>query len=168
MNLKYFLLLLCLAVFSQNDLTGQDLNFPDLDASPMDAANYPRNAAFRNYLSDEDPNRDLKIKVLYCRPNKKDRAIFGGLVPYGKEWRLGANEATEVTFYQAVEIGGTYVPAGTYTMFADVYPSQWIIKLSEERFIAGNENRDQSKDIAAASASVTSVPKSREEFTQKH
>ena len=48
--------------------------------------------------------------------NKKERVIFGELVPYGQDWRLGANEATEVTFYQAVEIGGTYLGAGTYTV----------------------------------------------------
>jgi hypothetical protein len=149
----------------KTDVSAQELNFPGLDASPMDAASYPAGAAYRNYLSDEDPDRDLKIRVLYCRPNKKDRVIFGGLVPYGQDWRLGANEATEVTFLQAVEIGGVTVPAGTYTIFAEIYPNNWIVKLSTERFIAGSDNRDLSQDITAVSIPTTTVPKVREAFT---
>jgi len=92
-------------------------------------------------LSDDDPDRSLKIKVLYCRPNKKDRDVFGTLEPWGKDWRLGANEATEVTFYQPVEIGGTHINAGTYTMFAQIFPSNWVLKISSERFIAGVYDR---------------------------
>lgn len=159
------LFIFCVFLLVNFDLTAQELEFPDMDASPMDAAHYPRRAAFKNYLSEDDPDRSLKIKVLYCRPNKKGRAIFGGLVPYGKEWRLGANEATELALYQAVEIGGVYITPGIYTLFADVYPNQWIIKVSEERFIAGNENRDISKDIVAVSIPTEMVPDVREEFT---
>ncbi len=144
-------------------LTAQDLEFPDLDASPMDAANFPRSAAFNNYL-DEDQQKDLKIKVLYCRPKKKDRVIFGGLVPYGEDWRLGANEATEVRFYSPVEIGGTFVPAGTYTMFAEVHPNHWIIKISKQRHIGGSANRDASQDIVRAVAHVTHTATTRESF----
>jgi hypothetical protein len=165
MSLKHLFSLLCFGLFLCSDLSAQELKFPDLDASPMDAAHYPRRAAFKNYLSETDPDRNLKIKVLYCRPNKKGRTIFGDLVPYGKEWRLGANEATEVTFYSPVEIGGAYIPAGTYTMSADVYPNQWVVKISSERFIGGNSNRDITKDLVAVSIPTTAVPKVREAFT---
>lgn len=165
MNVKQSILLLCLAIFFVADLAAQDLKFPDLDPSPMDAAHYPRRAAFKNYLSEDDPDRTQKIKVLYCRPNKKGRVIFGDLVPYGTTWRLGANEATEVTFMQAVEIGGNYVSAGTYTMNADIFQNQWIIRLSTQRNIAGTAKLDPSKIVATGTATVSSVPKSREEFT---
>ncbi|MEM1121637.1 MAG: DUF2911 domain-containing protein [Bacteroidota bacterium] len=165
MNLKQSLLLLCLAIFSVAELAAQDLKFPALDPSPMDVAHYPRRAAYKNYLAADDPDRTRKIKVLYCRPNRKGRDIFGGLVPYGQTWRTGANEATEVTFYQAVEIGGNYVGAGTYTLNADIFQNQWIVRLSTQRNIAGTSKLDPSKIIATGTAAVSSVPKSREEFT---
>jgi hypothetical protein len=144
----------------------QDLKFPSMNASPMDAVHYPRQSAYLNYM-DEDMRAELqpKIKVLYSRPQKKGREIFGGLVPFGKEWRLGANEATEVRFYQSVEIGGKMVPAGTYTMFADVHPNHWTIKVSKERFIAGNENRDMTQDVAHVDIPVSNVADIAEAFT---
>jgi hypothetical protein len=168
MKLKYLILIISLAFLGMPNANAQDakeLKFSEMDKSPMDAAHYPRRAAFQNYLDDNDPDRGLKIKVLYCRPMKKGRAVFGTLEPWGKDWRLGANEATEVTFYQAVEIGGTHLEAGTYTMFAQIYPSNWVLKLSSERFIAGVSNRDITKDVVAVNIPTTQVPNVREEFT---
>ena len=165
MSFKKSLILFCLAIFMVTDISAQDLKFPELDKSPMDAVHYPRRAAFKNYLSENDPDRTQKIKVLYCRPNKNGRAIFGGLVPYGQTWRLGANEATEVTFMTPVEIGGTFISSGTYMMNADIYQNQWIIRISEERFVAGTSNLDASKIIASATAAVSATSKTREEFT---
>ncbi|MEM1326624.1 MAG: DUF2911 domain-containing protein [Bacteroidota bacterium] len=157
---------LTLLVFfvSVSFVMAQDIEFPSMDASPLDAANYPRTAAFNNYMSEED-KKDLKIKVLYSRPKKKGRDIFGGLESYGEEWRLGANEATEVLFNQPVEIGGVALPAGYYTMFAELYPNNWIIKLSTERFIAGTRNRDKSKDVVSVNVPVERVADVRESFT---
>lgn len=159
------LLLFCLAFFGGLSLSAQDVKFGDLDKSPMDAAHYPRRAAFKNYLSDDDPDLRQRIKVLYSRPNKNDRDVFGSLEPFGQDWRLGANEATEVTFYQAVEIGNTTIPAGTYTMFAQIYPEQWIIKISTERFIGGSANRDVSKDVVAVPVKTMTTGNAREGFT---
>ncbi len=144
--------------------TAQELKFPELDKSPMDAVHYPREAAFRNYM-DAEERLDPKVKVLYCRPSKQGRPIFGSLVPYGKDWRLGANEATEITFYEPVDINGTVLNRGTYTMFAEVHPDFWVIKISTQRFIAGSDNRDITKDIAAVSIPTTHVPAERELFT---
>lgn len=165
MKLRNLFLLCCITLISLTDVNAQNLKFSKLDASPMDAAHYPRRAAFQNYLGEDDPDRTQKIKVLYCRPNKKGRDVFGTLEPFGKDWRLGANEATEVTFFSPVEIGGEYIAAGTYTMFAQLYSSNWIIKISSERFIGGAENRDITKDVVAVSVPTTTVPKEREEFT---
>ena len=165
MNLKSLLLVMCAFLIGLTDLAAQELKFPDLDKSPMDAAHYPRRAAFKNYLNEDDPDRTQKIKVLYCRPYKKDRVIFGELVPWGEDWRLGANEATEVTFYQPVEINGTFINRGTYTMFAQCYPDHWILKISSERFIAGTSNRDIKQDIVAVSIPTETVPNVRENFT---
>ena len=158
-------LIVCLFAGMFTVLNAQELKFGGLDKSPMDAAHYPRRAAFLNYLDEDDADRTQQIKVLYCRPMKNDRVIFGELVPYGQDWRLGANEATEVTFFQPVEIGGTYIPAGTYTMFAQVYADYWVIKVSTERFIGGSANRDVTQDIVAVPVSTSTVPNVRESFT---
>ncbi len=159
------LLFFCLAFFGGISLNAQTVEFGGMDKSPMDAAHYPRRAAFKNYLSADDPDTRQIIKVLYSRPNKNDRDVFGTLEPFGQDWRLGANEATEVTFFQAVEIGNTTIPAGTYTMFAQLYPEQWIIKISEERFLAGAGNRDVSKDLVAVPVTTHSTGNAREAFT---
>lgn len=164
MNLKKCLLFFGLSLIFSAMTFAQDIEFRSMDASPMDAASYPRTAAFNNYMPD-DQKKSLQIKVLYSRPKKKGRVIFGELVPYGKEWRLGANEATEVTFYQPVEIGGKYISQGTYTMFAEVYPNQWILKISTERYIAGTSNRDIEKDIVAVTLPTINLPDSRESLT---
>lgn len=163
---KYsFALLALLLVISFATSSAQEVKFGNLDKSPMDAAHYPTAAAYQNYLSDDDPRRTQKIKVLYSRPQQKGRTLFGDLVNYGEDYRLGANEATEVTFYQNVEIGGTMVPRGTYTIFATPYPNQWVIKISAERFIGGAANRDISKDVVAVSVPVETVSTHREYFT---
>ncbi len=66
---------------------------------------------------------DDEVTIVYGRPYTKDpktgekRTIWGGLVPYGKVWRLGADEATLFTTKESVEIGGTSIPAGTYSLY---------------------------------------------------
>ena len=65
---------------------------------------------------------DMNVKVVYCRPYKKGRLIFGeesadALLPYGKYWRLGANEATEITFSKDINFAGKPISAGRYRMY---------------------------------------------------
>jgi hypothetical protein len=57
------------------------------------------------------------IKIAYSQPSMRGRKIWGGLVPFGQVWRTGANEATRITLAKAMVIGGTNVPAGTYTLW---------------------------------------------------
>jgi len=156
-----FLFLLMTGISS---LTAQKLEFAPVDVSPMDMAHYPRTSAFNNYM-DEDQKQDPKIKVLYCRPNKKEREVFGALVPYGKLWRLGANEGTEVTFLQPVEIGGKFVNAGRYTMNATIHPDHWVVHFSTELGVAGTANLNADKIVASAKAKVKNMSGSREAFT---
>jgi hypothetical protein len=58
-----------------------------------------------------------KIAIEYGRPLAKGRAIYGGLVPFGKVWRTGADEATTLTTDKALVFGTLSVPPGTYTLF---------------------------------------------------
>ena len=160
-----YLFLLALTLASCH-LSAQTVEFPALDKSPMDKAHYPRRSAYLNYLGEDDPDRSRKITVLYSRPLLKGRKLIGDLIPLNEDYRLGANEATEVTFYAPVEIGLVTVAPGTYTMFAEpLSADKWRFKLSEERFIGGSANRDTSKDLLATDIDVITVPKERESFT---
>jgi len=140
----------------------QESKWPKVDVSVLDAEYYPANAAWRNYLGPEDRNIKPQLKVVYSRPLKKDREIFGTLVPYGKEWRLGANEASEITFYQSVGIGGETINPGTYTMSAIVNQNDWIINFSSQRGIWGAESRDTSKTVASFKVNTTTERESAE------
>lgn len=165
MKSNFSTLLSIFLIFATISLTAQDIQFPDLDVSPLDAAHYPRRAAFQNYLDADDPDRTQIMKVVYSRPYKKDRNIFGELLKFGELWRLGANEATEVTFYQPVEIAGKYVSSGTYTMLAELHQDHWIWKLSKERFVAGTSNLDASQHIISTKIATSKVDDVREQFT---
>jgi len=57
------------------------------------------------------------VTIDYSRPSAKGRTIFGGIVPYGKVWRTGANEATTLKTEGDITINGSRIPAGTYTLF---------------------------------------------------
>ena len=69
------------------------------------------------------------ITIEYSRPGKKDREIFGGLVPYDKMWRTGANAATKVIFSEALKINGTKVEKGEYALFTKPGKTSWEIML---------------------------------------
>ena len=66
-----------------------------------------------------------RVTIIYGRPYSKDpksgviRKIWGTLVPYGKVWRTGSDEATTLISQQAIDLGGTTIPAGTYTLFTE-------------------------------------------------
>lgn len=71
-----------------------------------------------------------QITVDYGRPSVRGRKIFGELVPYGKIWRLGANQATNITFYQPVKFGGLPVKKGDYAIFVTPEAHQWTVVLN--------------------------------------
>ena len=70
------------------------------------------------------------VSLEYSRPAMRGRTIMGGLVPYGKVWRTGANEATEVKFYQDILFGDTKVSAGTYVLLTIPGEKEWEVILS--------------------------------------
>jgi hypothetical protein len=80
--------------------------------------------------SPHDTVSSTHVTVTYGRPYKKGREIFGGLEKYGKVWRLGADEATTITFNSAVKFGTEVVKAGTYTLFAIPDENEWTIILN--------------------------------------
>ena len=72
------------------------------------------------------------ITVDYSSPRAKGRKIFGGLVPYGEVWRAGANEATTFVTTADLMVGGTHVPAGSYTIFTIPNKDKWTLIISKK------------------------------------
>jgi hypothetical protein len=67
------------------------------------------------------------VDISYSRPGVKGRKIWGGLVPYDKVWRAGADEATKFTFSTDVTIEGKRLPAGSYSFFAIPGQKTWTL-----------------------------------------
>jgi hypothetical protein len=88
-----------------------------------------------------------KITIEYHRPSVKSREIWGGLVPYGQVWRLGANEATTITFSGAVKVEGKDVPAGTYALFAIPSKDKWTFIVNKVAKQWGAFKYNQSEDL---------------------
>lgn len=72
-----------------------------------------------------------KITLTYSRPNVRGRVIFGGLEPYGKVWRTGANSATIIKFSEELKINGQTIPAGEYGLFTIPGKNEWTVILSK-------------------------------------
>jgi hypothetical protein len=87
------------------------------------------------------------IVIDYHRPGVKGRKIWDGLVPYGKVWRLGANEATTISFSTPVRIAGKDVPAGKYALFAVPSADSWTIVLNKEANQWGAYDYKQDQDL---------------------
>src|SRR6187399_1420151 len=79
------------------------------------------------------------ISVTYGRPSVRGRKIMGALVPYGTVWRTGADEATTLTTDKAIQIGGTSVPAGTYTLYTLPGESAWQLIVNKQTGQWGTE-----------------------------
>ncbi|HKZ67409.1 MAG TPA: DUF2911 domain-containing protein, partial [Chitinophagaceae bacterium] len=75
-------------------------SLPPVDKSPLDVCYYP--FRYPNLKAQDKITEPLTARVIYSRPKKEGRTVFGGLIEYGKLWRLGANEATEIEFYKPV------------------------------------------------------------------
>lgn len=76
----------------------------------------------------------LELEVFYNRPSKKDRVIFGGLVPYDKVWRTGANEATTFSTNKPLRIGDGTLPAGKYTLWTIPGATEWTVIFNRKMY----------------------------------
>jgi hypothetical protein len=103
----------------------------------------------------------LEITVEYCRPYKKNRAIFGGLVPYNKVWRTGANEATLIKFTKDVSLAGKKVKAGTYSLWTIPGNNSWTVILNQQTGQWGTEY-DETKDVLRATVAKSALEASLE------
>lgn len=104
------------------------------------------------------------VKVDYSRPFMKGRKIFGGVVPYGKVWRTGANEATSLTTAVDLTIGGAKVPAGSYTLYSLPTESGWKLIINRQTGQWGTEY-DEKQDLARVELKSSKLDKPVEQFT---
>jgi len=95
------------------------------------------------------------VSIQYSRPAMRDRTIFGGLVPYNKIWRTGANARTTVTFSDAVVIGGKTLKAGTYAIFTKPQATKWEVFFYSD--YAGSGAPQKLDDSKVASSVVVDV-----------
>jgi hypothetical protein len=152
---KYLLsLLICFYtafLFAQTN----ESKLPAVDKSPMDMAYYPLNYPV---LKIQDKAAEpLVARVIYSRPLKNNRTIYGELVEYNTIWRLGANEATEIEFFRNVTIGGKKIAKGRYTLFAVVNPNQWTLILNKDTDTWGAFKYDEKKDALRTQVPVTKL-----------
>lgn len=105
------------------------------------------------------------IDLSYSRPAVKGRTIFGDLVPYGKVWRTGANNATTITFGEDVKIGGTTVKAGKYGFLTIPEQNQWTLILTKQTDVTGPAAYKQDQDVVRFTAQSNTLPFSVENFT---
>ena len=105
------------------------------------------------------------VSIDYSRPAKRDRAIFGGLVPYGEVWRTGANSPTKIKFSDAVKIGGQEVPAGEYAFYTLPNESEWTIILSKNTKLWGAYGYKPDADALRVMVKPTALADPVETFT---
>ena len=120
--------------------------FPQLDKSSMDMSYYPN--AYPILKIKDKLTEPLIARVIFSRPQKNGRTIFGELLEYGKVWRLGANEATEIEFFQNVKIGNTKIKKGRYSLYCIPLTEKWTMIINKETDTWGAFKYDQSKDLA--------------------
>lgn len=87
-----------------------------------------------------------EVKITYCRPGVKNRAIWGQLVPYDQVWRTGANEATNITLSTDVKVEGQALPAGTYALFTIPGKTEWTIIFNKTADQWGSTDYKQDQD----------------------
>jgi hypothetical protein len=138
----------------------QAQNFRKVDKSPLDYAYLPD-----HFAHDRKDGEKAIARVTYSRPFKNDREVFGKLVPYGKVWRTGANENTEIKFYQDVEFGGKQVKAGTYTLFSIPNEKEWTIILNSDLDYWGAYKYNEKNDVVRVTAPVVTLNEPLENFS---
>ncbi len=114
----------------------QSQDFPKMDVSPMDLA-----------IARSTKNGPPIARVIYSRPQKKGRDIFGGLVPYNEVWRTGANEATELTLYVPLMLGKTLLKPGNYTLYTIPNQDKWTIIINSDTNVWGAFSYKKDKDV---------------------
>jgi hypothetical protein len=127
--------------------------FSGLDKSPLDLASFPSRGA------------DKVIKVFYSRPQLKGRTVGKDLAPYGKLWRTGANDATQIQFLSDMKFGDKTIKTGAYSLFTIPGEKEWVIIISSDVDNWATRGYDESNEVARIMVPVTEGSESLEAFS---
>lgn len=105
------------------------------------------------------------VELSYSRPGMRGRKVFGDLVPFGKVWRTGANQATTITFGEEVMIGDKKVPAGKYGLLSIPEKDKWTIIITKQLDVTSPAAYKPEQDVVRVSVKPEMLPFSVETFT---
>lgn len=155
--MKLLISIITLCFFSFHSLA-QDVP----DKSPLDVSYYPVNYPLLKVK--EKITETPLARIIFSRPQKNGRQVFGKLIEYGKLWRLGANEATEIEFYKNVSVMGNIIKKGRYTVFAIPFEDKWTIIFNKDTDTWGTFNYSPKQDIARVDVPIEILETSVEYF----
>jgi hypothetical protein len=160
--MKSIVLILSLLIITCSTVNAQT-KLPPIDKSPMDMSYYPN--TYPLLKMQDKATEPLMARVIYGRPQKNGRVVFGELLEYGKVWRLGANEATEIEFFQNAKVGNAKIKKGRYTMYCVPYSDKWTVIFNKDTDAWGSFKYDVKKDVARVEVPVTTNTENAEAFT---
>ncbi|HEX8830177.1 MAG TPA: DUF2911 domain-containing protein [Longimicrobium sp.] len=111
-----------------------------------------------------DAGNGRRVYVDYGRPSMRGRRIMGGLVPFGRVWRTGANAATTLVTETDLTIGNARVPRGTYTLYSLPTPGGWTLIVNRQTGQWGTQY-DPSRDLVRIPMQVSTLRQPVEQFT---
>jgi hypothetical protein len=107
------------------------------------------------------------VELSYSRPAMKGRKVFGDLVPFGKVWRTGANNATTITFGEEVIIGGKKVAAGKYGLLSIPDKTSWTLIISKQTDVTSPAAYKEDMDVVRITAETMKMKDNMESFTMQ-
>jgi hypothetical protein len=135
--------------------------FRGLDKSPLDIAYFPD-----HFAHDRKEGQKALVKVVYSRPFQNNRELFGSdLAPFGKVWRTGANEATEIRFYQDAIVGGKKITKGTYSLFTIPGKESWTIIFNSDLDYWGAYTYKEKNDVLRVTVQPETLDTGVENFS---
>jgi hypothetical protein len=149
------ILFLIVYLFSGFILLAQEVKIPALDKSPMDMSYFPDQYPIQKFQG--KATTAPIIRVIYGRPQKDGREIFGELIKYNEIWRIGANEATEIEFYKDVKIDGKKVLKGRYTLYCIPTTTDWTFIINKDTDSWGAFKYDAKKDLLRVKVPVKAM-----------
>ena len=156
--------ILALFVFVTSSVCLQAQTKPtELDKSPMDMSYFPANYPILK-MKGQGGDQPL-IRIIYSRPQKKNREIFGGEVKYNEVWRLGANEASEIEFFKNAKLGSKKLTKGRYSIFCIPTENNWVIILNKDLNSWGSFTYKSEKDVVRIEVPVQKNTEVTEAFT---
>jgi hypothetical protein len=141
----------------------QNGRIPPIDKSPMDMSYYPAN--FPILKIQDKVTEPALARVIYSRPQKNGRTVFGELIEFGNIWRLGANEATELELFKDAKIGSAKIKKGRYTLYAIPQQEKWTIIINRDTDTWGAFKYDPKKDVVRVDIKIEKQTESAESFT---